>query len=571
MPRRYSGLTAIHILLVVALLEVAVNRVVVEMLRPVEGEEPATWYTLLDYAGLFLFYFAGALAALVILARCVSVLSPGRPPSPEASERTDAWVGAAASLRERIAYGALGVAALVASIPLVVAVPAWMTFLIELAFAAAVLATVASVLGSDRDLGVRFGLPILAVPLLLHTYLFLLEKLEYPDGVFYAAGAPGEGYRLGAMVAISLAALATPYCFAPRPFARAVTKPIPIVIAMAFAALGAVISNVKYPQLVQVADLAFGVFLDRDGGRDTKLALYLLAVATLMWTLSACATAETSGRRQIGMGIALVLLGGYDFEWPQHFLLPLLGLSLIADAARRVREQELDAMPYVADAPPVSDATWRTFVGTATQGLRRVLDEVHSLTSRGEGGLTSTLVVGTGRGLPVRTRIERIEGCVVALDVVIGRENDELRGSSVTVWAMPERGLGSNPAGPPAAPLFKSGDAAFDEKFRLRGSEAAFSALFDEAARARALPALDGWLAYWQGEGLRYRVYPGRGAPLDHPLPLSDLALGRLPQNAERLVAVIELLVEVAARVLPPAPAQPQALADGEPVEEDAS
>src|SRR6185312_7796241 len=88
-------------------------------------------------------------------------------------------------------------------------------------------------------------------------------------------------------------------------------------------------------------------------------------------------------------------------------------------------------------------------------------------------------------------------------------------------------------------------DAGFDDRFRCRGSALAFQKLLTAAQRARATTTLDGWLAYWEREGLRYCVYPGRGAPLDHPLPLSDLALGR-PAAADRFVAVIELLVELA-------------------------
>ena len=88
-----------------------------------------------------------------------------------------------------------------------------------------------------------------------------------------------------------------------------------------------------------------------------------------------------------------------------------------------------------------------------------------------------------------------------------------------------------------------------------RGSSLAFNKVFDEGLRARAIATLDGWLAYWEPEGLRYRVYPGRGAPLDHPIPLSDLALGR-PASAERLVAVFELLVEIAARGVTPQPTE---------------
>jgi hypothetical protein len=190
-----------------------------------------------------------------------------------------------------------------------------------------------------------------------------------------------------------------------------------------------------------------------------------------------------------------------------------------------------------------------------------VIGDVHTVTTRGEGGLATTMLVAEKDGLPVRIRIERIEGSVIAFDVVIGREIDEVRGATLCLWAIAPRGLGINPSGPPAAPTFKSGDAGFDDRFRVRGSAQAFQKLFGSSRRARATATLDGWLAYWEREGLRYRVYPGRGAPLDHPLPLSDLALGR-PVVPDRFVAVVELLVDIAAQGVEAQAAAPSSLDD---------
>jgi hypothetical protein len=538
--RRFAGgISPVHILLLVAFLEVAIDRVAVPLLRPAKGVPP-TWHTMLDYGGLFLFYFAGTLAATLIGMRVVEGFRQAR------------------TLRDWIANAALAGASLLAVIPLAIAAPAQLSFLLELAFALAVIALAAASFGTGRDVGAQLGILTLAIPLLLHTLTVLGAKYLWPEGAF---DGPGMTVVRAGVMALSGAALVSPYVFAPRPFARAVTKLMPVVIAMAIAAAGAVIARTWYPVVAKAAALAVGVELDQSHA-DPRLALYLLAIATLAWTLASCAFAASAARRAIGAGLAFVVLGGYGFRWPHHYLLPLLGLALIAAAVRSVREEELAAMPIATDTPPIADAAWSSYIASVKSGLERTLANVHTLTTRGDGGLASSVIIGDANGLSVRTRIERIEGSVIALDVICGREIDELRGATLTLWAIPPRSLGVNPAGPPAAPLFKSNDSAFDERFKTRGNRLAFEKLLDDGLRARVAATLDGWLAYWEPEGLRYRVYPGRGAPLDHPMPLSDLALGRAA-SPERLVAVIELLVEIASRGVKVEPAAAPAALDG--------
>jgi hypothetical protein len=520
------------------LLEVAINRVAVPLLRPMKGAPP-TWHTVMDYAGLFLFYFAGTLAACLIAVRAVEGLRE------------------AGRLREHVANGALAVATLLAAIPLVLAVPALLSFALEIVFAIAVIALVAAAFGRGRDLGAQLGVVALAVPLLLHTVVVLGGKYVWPEGSF---DGPGVTVARAGVMALCAGALVSPYVFAPRPFARAVTRPGPVVIAMAIAAIGAVAARTWYPEVAKAAALAIGVELNQTQA-DPRLALYLLAIATLAWTLASCAIAASPARRAIGAGIALVVLGGYGFRWPNHYLLPLLGLALVSSAIRRVRDEELAAMPIRTETPPIADAAWSSYIASVKAGLERSLDGVHTLTTRGDAGLASSVIVGDKAGMTVRTRIERIEGSVIALDVILGREVDELRGATLTLWAIPSRALGVNPAGPHAAPVFKSNDEPFDERFKVRGNRIAFERLFDDGLRARAVATLDGWLAYWDREGMRYRVYPGRGAPLDHPMPLSDLALGRAA-SPERLVAIIELLAEIAVRGVSVAASEPPSALD---------
>ncbi|HUS29341.1 MAG TPA: hypothetical protein VMZ53_12570 [Kofleriaceae bacterium] len=534
--RAAGGIAPIHILLLVAFLEVAINRVAVPMLRPLKGTPP-TWHTVLDYSGLFLFYFTGTLAAFLIFAHVAKLF-----------ERRSPLV--------LVASIALALAGVLAAVPLVMHVPAALSIPLETVFALAVILLLASALGRHRDVGAQLGLISLALPLLLHTASVYAARYVWPEGAF--DGPVTTIVRLGVM-ALSLAALVSPYVFAPRPFARAVTRPGPVLFAMGIAALGAIIARSFYSKVAKAASLAIGVELSTSHA-DPRLALYLLAIATLAWTLASCAFAESPARRQIGSGIALVVLGGYGFHWPNHYLLPLFGFALVADAITRVREEELSGLPIAAETPPIADAAWSAYVGTVKAGVERTLANVHTLTTRGEGGLSSSVIVGDRNGLPVRTRIERIDGGVIAIDVVLGREYDEMRGATLTLWAIPPRELGVNPAGPPAAPVFKTGDVGFDERFRARGNRLSFDRLFDDGLRARIVATLDGWFAYWAPEGMRYRVYPGRGAPLDHPIALSDLALGRTA-SPDRLVAVIELLVEIAERgIVRDAAAAPSAL-----------
>ena len=107
-------------LLLVALLEVAINRVAVPMLRPLV-DKPPWWHTYLDYVGLFLFYFAGTLAAFTLGARCWQAVDSRR------------------DVRSLAAYALVALTTILAVIPLVVAAPPEVFLVLELGFAASVI------------------------------------------------------------------------------------------------------------------------------------------------------------------------------------------------------------------------------------------------------------------------------------------------------------------------------------------------------------------------------------------------------------------------------------------------
>lgn len=178
-----------------------------------------------------------------------------------------------------------------------------------------------------------------------------------------------------------------------------------------------------------------------------------------------------------------------------------------------------------------------------------------AVTVRGDGEVLRTHVVWHRDKIPYRLTAVRQHGRVQHLDLVGGVDVAVEDAPSLTlharrapdsVLAHPEPPAG---AGKPA----RTGDQAFDQRFRLRDRDNLANELFDDGLRARAVKTLDGWLAYWAERALQYRVLPGSGAPLDHPIPISELAVRGLgaPPDVERMVGLIELFSDIGARVLP--------------------
>ena len=544
-----------HVVLAVAALEIALDRIAVPLLRPKAGTPPG-WHKALDYAGLFLHYFVATLALAVIFAQCSRALVHRRPSSGTSKGR--GW-------SVTLAHTALGIAALLAALPLVIAPSSTHALLLELAFAAAVGSVALSGVGRGRDLGVQIGLFALAAPMWLHTAKAVGAAMPWTDGILSEFIAVATR---GGEVALTVVALISPYVFAPRPLTRAMTRPLPVAVAVAVAVVGVLAVHRWYAGVAQAAMLAIGFQLRTDRS-DPRLALYLLALATLAWTLASCAIASAPARRRIGYGIALIALGGYAFRWPQNYLLPLLGLMVVAQACGHVRAEELGGMPVKTITPPIADAAWASYLTALKHPLAALIGgaDVHLLTTRGDDEIQSSIAIADSAEMPIRIQIDRLAGAVISIDIAIGRQFDnpgsagvrstpepgvrrridERAGAALTVSAIRPRLLGAPPEEPRATPKFVTGDAEFDQAFRCGGSAAAFQRMFDAELRARAATTLDGWLAYSEGGGLRYRVYPGHGAPLDHPLPLSDLALGR-PATPERLVAVVALLRDIATR-----------------------
>jgi hypothetical protein len=501
-------------------------RLAAPALRPAGDTAPGIGHEILENIGLFGFHLASVLAAVVLALFGIPELFRGR-------DLLDRVVGGCAAL--------LALAALLLQF-------APSTFALEVALHAcyglAVIAVVVVALARTGDLGVRLGVALFALPLLVHVAAPIVTHLMGEESMF--SGLPETITNIGHWTLI-VAASASPYCFAPRPFVRSAMRPAPALIGTFVGLIAAIIVRKHFEVGATLASYGLGVELG-PGIPQHKVALALLALGTLSWTLVSCFLARSAARRRIGVGIALLLVAGYGFTWPMQFTLGALGLLVMARAGREVEDQEpADAGTGYFKAPPVEADTWQAYV----QALCRALsseDEATSVTTHHEGNRQTRIHAILG-GMELSVEIEAEDDSIARIDVLVGEV-----GQGEPAWTMaarPEKRHGVHPSPPhTSAPAIKTGDAPFDERFRVRGSHELCDQLLDNGLRARATALIDGWVAWWPGKGLGFRVCPGRGAPVDHPIPITELAFRPAggPINVDKMTSLLQLLRDIASR-----------------------
>jgi hypothetical protein len=549
----------------VAAVELAVYRLAVPGLKPTSPTTaPPVWHTALSYVGLFLSYF-GSILALGILLRQLILLARGEHPY---------W--------KPIAYAlvAIGAAFTVYAVKSLVGAPTELdTFLLELTFSASLLLLVTAQLRRGGDVAAKVGLLLIAAPLLVHFYRDAGVRWVLGDEAL-VTGLPERIAAYGQW-SLVLAALLTPYCFAPRPFVESAGRLAPLAMGAFVGVVGALVMRQSAEVGVRIASDGLGVDLGA-GAPASQIALYIIALGSVTWTLVACFIAPSPARRRIGVGLGLVVAAGYAFDWPLQYLAGLVGFMTISEAVREVPGEERSA-PAWSEArfrtPPISADAWHAYVVALVEVLRgrglqasTVSVEEPSVPGAGEpagagpeesaaattpappdGESRTHVLILEAAPVPVRLLVERRGGAVRLIEVVCGREPHGTAEPAWTLEARPERRLAA-PAHPPppetGAPLTRTGDAEFDRRFRMRDGGGHGARLLDEGQRARATALLDGWMALWPGQSLVYRVIPGRGAPLDNPIPISDLAFrGAIREGAvDRMVTVLEFLTELAGR-----------------------
>jgi len=200
---------------------------------------------------------------------------------------------------------------------------------------------------------------------------------------------------------------------------------------------------------------------------------------------------------------------------------------------------------------------WQGYVTHLVTTLRGRGHRAQALTTRGTGDEAGTVLAGELGGHEFQLRVLRVGGSVSTIDIRFGRDLVAEAPPTFTVVTRPGGRFAEAHVEPPPPELpavIRIGEAGFDARFRCRGDGEVLRTVLDDALRERLFATLEGWLAVWDGRSVRHRVHPGRGASLDQPVPIADLASrGHVAAAGERLVATLEVLAVIAARTLPPA------------------
>ncbi len=540
--------------------ELALNRLAVPALRPAT-ENPGQWHRNLDRVALFVFHFASVLS-IAVMAKLLWDQVRARTRLPKDAR---ILIGAAG--------GSLGLFALWSILQ---APSLGVQFAMQSAFTLTLLFLLRAQFRTGGDWFVKLGIFVLAVPLLVQYYAPLMLHLSGADLSLYPnvpeyVGLPDQ-VRTWGQNALIIAALISPYVFAPRPLRASVPRVAPLVIATFVAMIGGIVIRNYYEVGMQLAMEGLGIQIGPPGAPRSLIALYLLALASITWTVVSCLTADSPSRRRIGVGVGLVAIAGYAFSWPLQYVVATVGLLVVHDASDSVDAEEAalaDADDRTFQSPPIPNPAWKTFVSGVVAALRERAggdpEAASAVSFDKQGGITETHIVTRAHGVSVQVHIVRADEAIQLVDVHCGGDVPDATQPSWTLHARPERmlSIGSHPEPPPtSAPVRKTGDPPFDRRFRVRDDANLTDDLLDELLRARATALVDGWVAFWPARCLYYRVYPGRGAPLDHPVPISELAFRGhdTPVDVERLLSVIDLLGEIASRVelqaAEPAPVQ---------------
>ncbi len=444
-----------------------------------------------------------------------------------------------------------------ACVSIVAAPSAGVTFLLEGSVVLTILTIVAAQFTRQGDRGARIGVFFLALPLVVHFYVPFLQRFVIEDVLFTRLSDRVEsvGFWL-----VLFSAITMPYCFGARPFFLRAARLGPLVAGMTVGLSGSLLVRTDYVKGVELAQNGLGISVP-PAAPSSLVALSLLALSAVAWTITSCLTVESKHRRLIGVGIGLVVVGGYGFAWPLQYLVGLAGLLAISRGATRVQSEERAGLVLSKiNLPPIRDEQWQPYIDSLLEDLgedgKDGDGQGSTVTIRGEDGLQRThLAIHRGE-IAATLTVERVAGVISGIDVrctTASPESDASADPQRAQWTLHSYGASKvgivHPAPPPCdGEEFFSKVGPFADRFRVWDSDSWSAALLDDEISERIVKDIHGWIACYDDGTLRFQVYPARGAPMDSPIPISALSFQSGDATNDAMLSLLDLLVELAGR-----------------------
>ena len=176
----------------------------------------------------------------------------------------------------------------------------------------------------------------LLIPYVVHFFGFLFFALLQEENGFWNGTI--ESIRLWTQIFIGLSLLVVTVCFLERPLLSEVTRILPFVIAMVVSLTARIFIQHGYAHFSETFERGFGIVLSTSPGWKLQL-VYVLLVTLFAWNISMRFFSEKHNQNQLGIGLSLIVFGGFSFSWPMQYLSCLAGFMMIASS-----EHEFDWM-----------------------------------------------------------------------------------------------------------------------------------------------------------------------------------------------------------------------------------
>jgi hypothetical protein len=302
-------------LLGVAVLELALNRLAVPVLRPPGRTPVPAWHHGLDVASLFVFHLATVLAVAVCVWETVALVR---------SRRLPPTARGLSAVAVALFLGLAAWASADAHAPASLSFHFESTFILVLMVIGLVMTLVPRLEAPAP--WAKLGYLALVLPFLIHYYGTFALRLVGGAGSFAdRLSWLGQWSVTGSAIAVSL-------CFAPRPLLRALIRPAPLVIGGFVGAITLVLF-VRHQEVgMELATRGLGL----DLGPSAPMGLLLcnvVAATAVAWTLTSALTSTAESERLLGIGFALVVVGGYAYAWPLQLLTVVAGALAVRRAA----------------------------------------------------------------------------------------------------------------------------------------------------------------------------------------------------------------------------------------------